>query len=197
MSHDIDALKQACAHWRTAIEKLRGELGVAEKLFSEALEDQRKRIAFAEEQLRVNLDAVEHFGEASPLAEIMASLAKPTHEMPPPTIPDSLRALIDGPGSASSKSKELTVYILEQATKPLKNKDIVEEHDRIGLKTGWTPEEVLANEPDKNHTPASAERRSFTRKWGLIRKAFDPRVIKLDNDTYWLKNHPRGPAASL
>jgi hypothetical protein len=175
---------------------MRGELVRAEKLFSEALEDQRKRIAFAEEQLRVNLDAVEHFGESSPLAEIMASLDKPTQEAVPTTVPDEVRNIIEGPGSASSKSRKLAVYILERATKPLKNYEIVNEHDRLGLKTGWTPEEVLLNEPDKSHTQESAERRSFTRKWGLIRHAFDPRVIRLDNDTYWLQNHPRGPASS-
>lgn len=200
MSSDLDALKQSCAHWTSEVEKMRDELIRAEKLFSEALDEQRARIAFAEEQLRVALEGVRHFGEASRLSEIMSSLIKQTREAPPPTmqptIPDDVRAILEGEGTASGKSKKLVVYILEQATRPLINKEIVEEHDRLGLKCGPTPEEVMINEPVKYGTLPKAQKRSFTLKWGLIRHAFHERVIRLEDNTYWLKDHPRGPAPS-
>lgn len=197
MSDDLEALKQICAHWTSTIERMRGELVRAEKLFSKALDDQRARIAFAEEQLRVSLEGVKHFRETSPLSEIMSTLSKPTHVELPVTMPDELRTIIAGEGSPSWKSKNLTVYILEQATKPLINREIVSEHDRLGLKVGPSPDEVMENEPGKHKSLASAEKRSFNLKWGLIRHAFSDRVIKLENNTYWLKDHPRGAAPSL
>lgn len=194
MNADLESLKQSCALWATEIKKMREELVRAEKLFSDALESQRARIEFAEEQLRVSQEGIKHFGETTPLAEIMSSIMKPAPVSAAPTIPDDLQSILKSEGSTSSKSKRLGVYILEMASRPLRNREIVDEHDRLGLKTGPTPEEVMASEPDKRHTLASAEKRSFTLKWGLIRKAFDDRVVRLDNDTYWLKDHPRGKA---
>lgn len=197
MSIDLDALKNACAHWSSELEKMRGELLRAERVFSEALEDQRARIAFAEEQLRVNMEAVAHYGEPRPLAEIIASLAKPATEVPRLAIDEESRSIIDGEESTSSKARRLTVYILERATKPLNNREIIAEYDRLGLRVGWTPEEVMRNEPHKSHTAKSAEARSFNLKWGLVRKAFDERVTREENNTYWLHNHPLGPASRL
>jgi hypothetical protein len=197
MGDDLDALKQSCAHWSATIEKMREELVRAEKLFSKALNDQKERIAFAEEQLRVSMEGVKYFGETSPLAEIMSTLSKPPKVEASMPQPDELRSIIEGDGSTSAKSKKLTVYILENSAKPLINKELVAEHDRLGLKCGPTAEEVMRMEPGKHKSLAAAERRSFTLKWGVIRKAFDARVIKLENNTYWLKNHPRGSASSF
>jgi len=204
MGDDLDALKQSCAHWSATIEKMREELVRAEKLFSKALNDQKERIAFAEEQLRVSMEGVKYFGETSPLAEIMSTLSKPprvesSHALPASSIPvpNEVQSILESDGSTSAKSKKLTIYILENATKPLINREIVAEHDRLGLKCGPTPEEVMEMEPGIHKSLAAAENRSFTLKWGIIRKAFDARVIKLENNTYWLKDHPRGPASSF
>ncbi len=113
MNGDLEALKQSCALWAAEIEKMREELVRAEKLFSDALESQRARIAFAEEQLRVSREGIKHFGETTPLAEIMSSMMKPATVSAAPTLPDELQSILKSEASTSSKSKRLGVYILK------------------------------------------------------------------------------------